>query len=92
MSEDKIQLANRINTQEPVEYSNVDRPVGYNSYSMETIDAIQAQMTHDQFVGWLKGNVYKYIARYHFKNGKEDLEKAQNYLGRLIRFEYGESD
>lgn len=92
MSEDNIKLSNHTNTQEATEYDNVDRPVGYNSYSMETIDAMQAQMTHEQFVGWLKGNLYKYIARYQFKNGKEDLEKAQNYLGRLIRFEYGESN
>lgn len=37
-------------------------------------------LTHDEYIGFLKGNVYKYVFRYQKKNGKEDLEKAQTYL------------
>ena len=33
------------------------------------------------------GNVVKYILRYKFKNGVEDLEKAKHYLESLIKKE-----
>jgi hypothetical protein len=33
------------------------------------------------------GNVIKYILRYKFKNGVEDLEKAKHYLEYLIKKE-----
>jgi hypothetical protein len=33
------------------------------------------------------GNVVKYILRYKFKNGVEDLEKARHYLDYLIKKE-----
>jgi len=33
------------------------------------------------------GNVVKYILRYKFKNGVEDLEKAKHYLEYLIQKE-----
>jgi len=52
---------------------------------VECIEAIKASMTKPQFVGYLKGNVMKYIWRYDKKNGIEDLEKAQVYLGWLIK-------
>jgi hypothetical protein len=31
-----------------------------------------------------QGNVLKYISRYRFKNGMEDLQKAKWYVERLI--------
>ncbi|BBW98865.1 DUF3310 domain-containing protein [Geobacillus subterraneus] len=51
---------------------------------METIDYIQAKLSNEQFEGYLAGNVMKYISRYRYKNGLEDLQKAQWYLSRLI--------
>ncbi len=44
-------------------------------------------LTKEEFRGFLKGNVFKYIERYQQKNGTEDLEKAQTYLDRLEDFE-----
>ena len=42
-------------------------------------------MTDDEYHGYLKGNVLKYVARYKFKGEPlQDLEKANWYLGRLI--------
>ncbi len=35
-------------------------------------------------LGYLEGNVVKYISRYRNKNGIEDLHKAQHYLDKLI--------
>ena len=33
---------------------------------------------------YMAGNVLKYVWRHEYKNGLEDLEKAQVYLGWLI--------
>jgi len=37
-----------------------------------------------QGLGYLEGNVIKYVTRYKRKNGIEDLLKAQHYLTKLI--------
>lgn len=52
---------------------------------IECIDAIKSSMSYQQFTGYLKGNIQKYIWRYDRKNGTEDLKKAQWYLERLIK-------
>lgn len=36
---------------------------------------------------FMQGNVIKYVTRYKSKNGIEDLEKAKEYIDRLIEFE-----
>ena len=35
-------------------------------------------------MGYLEGNIIKYISRYKEKNGLEDLIKASHYLDKLI--------
>lgn len=35
-------------------------------------------------IGYLEGNIIKYVSRYKDKNGIEDLLKAQHYLQKLI--------
>lgn len=62
-------------------------PAHYRIYKLETIDNIQNSMTHEEFVGYLKGNIKKYIDRYQNKNGSEDLKKARWYLNKLIEVE-----
>jgi len=44
-------------------------------------------LTNDEYRGFLKGNIFKYIARYQNKNGHEDLVKAKTYLDTLEEFE-----
>ena len=61
----------------------VNHPVHYNKAGIETIDAIEAATT-DGFKYYLQGNILKYIWRYEYKNGVEDLKKAQWYLNKLI--------
>ena len=36
-------------------------------------------------IGFIEGNVIKYVTRHKAKNGLEDLQKAQEYLNRLIQ-------
>ena len=64
--------------------SNVDHPSHYNTGKIECIDAIEASMSPEQFKGFLKGQVVKYIWRYEHKGAPaEDLRKAEWYLERL---------
>ena len=70
----------------------VNHPSHYERYNMETIEAIKGQSTPDEYRGFLKGNVLKYLARYRGKNGIEDLNKAEWYLHRLQEFEAVQGD
>lgn len=63
-------------------------PDHYKQGNIECIDAIQASMTKTQFIGYLKGNIYKYLWRFenkHKDNPNQDLNKASWYLNRLIK-------
>ena len=63
----------------------VENPDHYNAGAIEAIEAIKASMPTEQFFGYLKGNVMKYLWRYDYKEKPiEDLRKADWYLNRLI--------
>ena len=65
----------------------VNSPAHYKYGKKETIDVIRDCMTNDEYHGYLKGNVLKYVARYKFKGEPlQDLEKAQDYLKREIEY------
>lgn len=72
-------MASEIDNEEDM----VNHPAHYNKAGIETIDAIGAA-TNEGFKYYLQGNILKYIWRYEYKNGVEDLEKAQWYLNKLI--------
>ena len=61
----------------------VNSPPHYNKNGIECIDAIESA-TGEGFEYYLQGNVLKYLWRYRYKNGVQDLEKANWYLSRLI--------
>ena len=56
----------------------------YKDKAVQPWEAMQAWMTREEFTGFLRGNVIKYIARCNDKGGIEDLRKAQHYLDKLI--------
>jgi len=62
----------------------INSPKHYNNGALgiETIDMIQNAVP--DFGSYLLGNVFKYVSRYQYKNGLEDLKKAQWYLNKLI--------
>ena len=62
----------------------VNSPAHYNKSGIETIDMIES-VTGGGFEDYLQGNILKYLCRYKYKNGVEDLEKAKWYLNRLIK-------
>lgn len=61
----------------------VNKPPHYNRGGVECIDAIMAATNH-QNEGYLQGNVMKYVWRYPYKGGLEDLLKCRWYLDKLI--------
>ena len=70
--------------QETMKTDNVNHPNHYCQGGIECIKAIEASMTPEEFQGYCKGNVMKYVWRFSEKNGLEDLKKAQVYLGWMI--------
>jgi hypothetical protein len=61
-----------------------ENPSYYKKGGIECIQAIKAVMDADEYKGYLRGNVFKYLWRYKEKNGAEDLEKAKVYLSWLL--------
>jgi len=54
-------------------------PSHYKQGNIEVIDFIL-----DQKFSYMEGNVVKYLSRYKFKNGLEDLKKARWYINKII--------
>lgn len=59
----------------------VEHPDHYNK-GIEVWDYI---ISHN--MGFIEGNIVKYISRYKHKNGLEDLQKAKQYIDKLIEVE-----
>lgn len=75
MEEAKI---NKIN-------DKVNHPSHYTQGGIECIDAIKAAVIGlNGIEAVCTGNIIKYIWRWKFKNGLEDLKKARWYLDKLI--------
>lgn len=65
-------------------------PDYYKAGGVETIDYLHAFLTEDEFNGFCKGNIIKYVSRANRKNGVEDIRKARDYIGYLITSMEGE--
>jgi hypothetical protein len=66
-------------------------PPHYKNKSIETIEAIKSQMTEAEFIGYLKGNIMKYVSRMGIKvpsleGARTDVAKAHWYIEYLLRF------
>ncbi len=53
--------------------------------TIQPIEFMYEVMNDDEYMGFCRGNVIKYIGRYPEKGGKLDLEKAKYYLDELLR-------
>ena len=63
----------------------VNHPSHYtDGGGIECIEAIEASLSEEEFRGYCKGNIQKYIWRERMKGGVESLKKAAWYLDRLI--------
>jgi hypothetical protein len=77
---------------EPPEASRADdRQVEgshYKEMPVQPWSVMEAVLTHQEFVGYLKGNVIKYSMRQGLKTAG-DAEKAQHYIEKLAEVERG---
>ena len=65
----------------------VNHPMHYNNGDIECIDAIEAMLTSEEFIGYLRGNSLKYRWRFRYKKQPvEDMLKARWYEERLLDF------
>jgi len=62
-----------------------DHQVGGSHYKDRAIQPWDFIIAND--LGFLEGNVIKYVARYKEKNGLKDLAKAHHYLEKLMEVE-----
>ncbi|UXR32328.1 DUF3310 domain-containing protein [Staphylococcus simulans] len=70
---------------------SVNHPSHYNQSNIEVIDIMEALPSEYNYKTLISlSNVIKYIFRAPFKNGKEDLKKAQWYLQRAVNNFEGE--
>lgn len=68
-----------------MKHDPVNSPSHYTQGGIETIDYMRAKLSPEEFKGYCRGNVIKYISRAPDKNGLEDLKKARQYLDWLIK-------
>lgn len=61
-----------------------DKQIGGQHYKL-SIEPWDYIIAND--LGYLEGNIVKYVSRYKAKNGLQDLEKALHYLEKLIETE-----
>lgn len=71
--------------QRSMERDNVNKPAHYGQGSIECIEYIKDVLTDEELIGYYRGNVAKYLHRWRYKNGLEDLKKARWYLEALIQ-------
>lgn len=63
--------------------NKISHPVHYTQ-GIECWDYITSHK-----MGYLEGNIIKYVTRYKYKDGLDDLFKAKAYLQRLIEDQFG---
>lgn len=80
---DRVSKTATGKTYYPNQFNTVSKPEHYNKGGVEAIDYIKQQLGPG-FGDYCAGNVMKYIHRYKYKNGVEDLKKASVYLQWLI--------
>ena len=55
----------------------------YKDMPVQPWTVMEAVLSHEEFIGFLKGNVIKYSMRQGRKDGTDDAAKAQHYLAKL---------
>jgi len=64
----------------------VNQPPHYKIGGIETIDYIEAKLSPEEFAGFCRGNMLKYVSRAGYKtDAAEDMRKALWYGERWLR-------
>ena len=63
------------------------KPSHYENLKLDPLDIMFNNFTREEYIGFLKGNILKYLLRYESKGGVDDLLKCKSYLDMLIAVE-----
>ena len=55
----------------------------YKDMPVQPWTVMEAVLTHDEFVGFLRGNIIKYSMRQGRKQDSDDLGKLKHYIAKL---------
>lgn len=64
--------------------------VGGQHYKDMAIQPVE--FIHANNIGYLEGNVLKYIVRHKAKNGEQDVRKALHYCQLILKMQYGKDE
>jgi hypothetical protein len=70
------------------ELTALDKQEGGSHYKDMAIQPVEFITANE--LGFLEGNIIKYVCRHHAKNGAEDIKKAIHYCELLLQTKYGE--
>jgi len=62
----------------------------YKEMAVQPWELMESVLTHEEFVGYLKGNVIKYALRAGRKQGTDDLGKCKHYMMKLREVQDGQ--
>ena len=62
----------------------------YKEMAIQPWELMESVLTHEEFVGYLKGNVIKYALRAGRKQGTDDLGKCKHYMMKLKEVQDGQ--
>jgi len=71
-------------TVNPERYDLINNPMHYTVGGYEALDVIKAKLSPEEFRGYCKGNILKYVMRANYKgHHDQDCDKAQYYAKEL---------
>jgi len=70
-----------------VEENALKKQIGGHHYSCMEIQPVEFITANE--LGFLEGNIIKYVCRHHAKHGAEDIKKAIHYCELLLQTKYG---
>lgn len=81
---DETQEKEQVTQSEPTPASR------YGFGDVECIDALRSCLTEEEFRGYCKGNIIKYVWRERHKQGDGALRKARDYISQLLDGQWSE--
>lgn len=70
-----------VNGKDPI------NPDHYDIGGIQALDYMKAKLTKQEYIGYLKGNIIKYISRAKYKGAEwDDYRKALWYADKLVEF------
>jgi hypothetical protein len=59
----------------------------YKDMGIQPWSVMESVLTHEEFVGFLKGNIIRYAMRQGKKDGTDDANKARHYAAKLAEIQ-----